>query len=164
MTSPLGQNRGGTPIGVRLLLEARPCKQHGRLKRASVGVPYPFAFASFCDVGEVGRSAGKKQVPPLLFLERGSFSPLNVAVIASSNANARRERRRLSVHMLVRRGGFRPKIVANPPPKTQSAPPCAVTWPLVRRKSAGVRGFRRVGVSSGEDVWTQARPSAFASF
>jgi hypothetical protein len=28
----------------------------------------------------VGRSAGKKQVPPLLFLERGSFSPLNVAV------------------------------------------------------------------------------------
>jgi hypothetical protein len=42
MTSPLGQNRGGTPIGVRLLLEARPCQQHGRLDQASVGVPYPF--------------------------------------------------------------------------------------------------------------------------
>ena len=44
---PASQSRGGTPIGVHLLLEARPCEQHGRLDRASVGVPYPFAFASF---------------------------------------------------------------------------------------------------------------------
>ena len=39
---PASQSRGGTPIGVRLLLEARPCQQHGRLDTASVGVPYPF--------------------------------------------------------------------------------------------------------------------------
>jgi hypothetical protein len=32
MSSPSGQNRGGTPIGVRALLGARPCWQHGRLQ------------------------------------------------------------------------------------------------------------------------------------
>ena len=29
MNSPLGQNRGGTPIDVRIPKDARPCQQHG---------------------------------------------------------------------------------------------------------------------------------------
>ena len=44
-----GQSRGGTPIGVRLLLKARPCQQARQVGlHASVGVPLPFVpFAWF---------------------------------------------------------------------------------------------------------------------
>jgi hypothetical protein len=42
MNSPLGQNRGGTPIDVRIPKDARPCQQHGTTTNASVGVPLPF--------------------------------------------------------------------------------------------------------------------------
>src|SRR5208283_4112678 len=55
MRSPLGQNRGGTPIDVRILLDARPCQQHGRLDNASVGVPLPFLM-----LGERGVADSEK--------------------------------------------------------------------------------------------------------
>jgi hypothetical protein len=32
MTSPLGESRGGTPTGVRIPLDARPCQRHGRME------------------------------------------------------------------------------------------------------------------------------------
>jgi hypothetical protein len=41
----LGQNRGGTPIDVRIPKDARPCQQHGTRTNASVGVPLPLSFA-----------------------------------------------------------------------------------------------------------------------
>ncbi len=44
MEYSLGQSCGGTPIDVRLLLEARPCQQHGTRINASVGVPLPFLY------------------------------------------------------------------------------------------------------------------------
>ena len=47
----------------------------------------------------------------------------------------------------------------------RKVPPLAPSLGLWSAASPPGRvGFRRVGVSSGEDVWTQARPSAFASF
>jgi hypothetical protein len=63
--SLLGQSRGGTPIGVRALLSARPCQQHGRLDQASVGVPFPF-FLSFV-AWRSGVADSESKAPPLPF-------------------------------------------------------------------------------------------------
>src|ERR1700733_8130844 len=78
MTSPLGQNRGGTPIGVRLLLEARPCQQHGRLERASVGVPLPFSFRR----REDQKRKPKRRHHPFIGILRPLLRASSVAAIA----------------------------------------------------------------------------------
>jgi len=56
--SPLGQNRGGTPIDVRIPMDARPRQQRGTRSTASVGVPLPFSFVAW--VGRNERSGQQK--------------------------------------------------------------------------------------------------------
>jgi hypothetical protein len=41
---PVRQNRGGTPIDVRILLDARPCQQHGRLDWHLSAFRFPYLF------------------------------------------------------------------------------------------------------------------------
>ena len=112
-----GQNRGGTPIGVRLLLKARPCQQHGRLATASVGVPFPFFFAAWRS--ERGAEVKAGTTP--------SF-PLNAAVlrispwrqIAKLGRPCGTGTRPLITSYPGSAGEFRPKCIAKWPPKPHS--------------------------------------------
>jgi hypothetical protein len=64
--SPFGESRGGTPTGVRIPLDARPCQRHGTMMIASVGVPLPYFWLDFW-FGEAGIANGEIEAPPLAF-------------------------------------------------------------------------------------------------
>jgi hypothetical protein len=49
MNSPLGQNRGGTPIGERALQSARRIERCGGYGSASFGVPLSFFLLSYIE-------------------------------------------------------------------------------------------------------------------
>jgi hypothetical protein len=91
MEYSLGQSRGGTPIDVRILLDARPCQQHGTRINASVGVPLPYLF------GEVSVADSEKTGTTPFFSRRLLSSHFKRSgILQNSDAQALRERARSS--------------------------------------------------------------------
>ncbi len=113
---------------MRLLLEARPLPAARQVEESVCRRSISFRFCVLLRCGRSGRSAGKKQVPPLLFLERGSFSPLKaMAVTARLERQCVAGTAKLLIRLACWCGGsdlFRPKIVAKLLPKTQRAATC----------------------------------------
>jgi hypothetical protein len=167
MSSPSGQNRGGTPIGVRALLGARPCWQHGRLDwRLSA-----FHILSlFRGAAKRTKRTGKSRHHPFFSFTRRFFASHRGGNYETRRADAARERGRSSVHMPARRVSSTRNALQNSRRK-RTVPP------LVPRLGFDlalilVPGLPRVwglwgsGVvfPLGRDGWTLARPSASASF
>src|SRR5580692_8509234 len=78
--APLGQNRGGTPIDVRIPKDARPCPaaRHEDNLRLSA-----FRFLLFM-LGEASVADRKPQAPPLLFPSATLSSDFNRSGACSS--------------------------------------------------------------------------------
>jgi hypothetical protein len=65
--TPFGENRGGTPIGVRIPLDARPCQRHGRMKMRLPAFRILLLWIAFGCFGEAGLSGERKAGTTLAF-------------------------------------------------------------------------------------------------